>query len=687
MNVKILDSWLREYLKTDAKPKEIAKDLSLTSVSIERTEKWNDDLLYDIEVTTNRPDLMSVVGLAREASAVLPQFGKKAMFAAPPIDVISNEVRNLQGISRRDAPRNDKVKLEIINNPELVNRVCAVVMEVTVKPSPQQIKDRLESSDIRSLNNLIDITNYVMRTIGHPAHVFDFDRLRTDKLIIRESKKGEEIETLDGKKHILQGGDIVADDGKGRIVDLLGIMGLENSVVTDQTKRILFFIDNNDPVKMRKTSISLGIRSEAAQLNEKGIDPELALDALSYGIHLYEKFADGKIISEIIDIYPKKPQPKIITVAEKTLEKVIGVHISEKKIVEILTALNLNPRVTLGRNEVSPKADEVTTPESEDPDKAQARMTKMIKCTVPTYRRDLTIPEDLIEEIARIYGYHNLPSVLPPLVSEEPLQVSHDPFFWETRLKHMLKYWGFTEVYTYSMVSEELLEGPLNEAVILKNPLDADHVYMRRTLVPSLLQVIHENKAYDIVNIFEIANVYEKNGEDLPKEHRILAGIVKRTSVSFYDVKGIVEQLGNDLGIMFSFKVAKESVGADVHIEKEKIGTIEELDDEIVDFELSFEKIAAHATLKKKFIPLAKYPPIVEDLTVEISEEISTGEIIEIIKKQSPLIRRVTLLDKYKNRRTFHIIYQSDEKSLTTEDIAEIRKKITASLQNPKRHS
>lgn len=641
MNIKILDSWLREYLTTDAKPKEIAKNLSLTSVSIERTEKWQDDLLYDIEVTTNRPDLMSVVGLAREASAVLPQFGSKTTFNAPKLTRTRQE--NPEG-----------VKLTIVNDPKLVDRICAVVMEVTVKQSPKRIQNRLESTDIRSLNNLIDVTNYVMRTIGHPAHVFDFDRLNTDKLTIRESKKGEEIETLDGKKYVLTGGDIIAEDAKGRIVDLLGVMGLKNSVVTDQTKRILFFIDTTNPQRIRKTSMSLSIRSEAAQLNEKGVDPELAYDALLFGIKLYKEIADGKVVSELIDIYPNKPKVKTISVTEEKINTVIGVPVPFKTAEKILISLGFDVKAT----------------------------KDTLTATVPSWRAsEMEIPEDLIEEIARVYGYHNLPSILPPLVSEEPLQISKDAFYWETRVKHMLKYWGLTEVYTYSMVAEELLEGPLNEAVILRNPLDEDHVYMRKTLVPSLLQVLQENKAYKTIKIFEVANVYKKNGSDLPTEQRMLAGLIKHPNVSFYDVKGIVEQLGTDLGIQFTFKVAKESVGADVFIGKEHIGTIEELDDEIVDFELNFEKIITHASMKKKYTQLSKFPPIVEDLALEIDEDIPTGEIITTIKKQSPLIRDVSLFDKYQNKRTFHIIYQSNERNLVTTEIGEIREKITAVLQ------
>ena len=189
MNIKILDSWLRDYLKTKASAKEIAEKLSLTSVSVERVENYGSDFIYDIEITTNRPDLFSVVGIAREAAGILPQFGIKAEFY-PPILKTPSQTENLP--------------IEIINDPKLVNRILAVSMEVTIKSSPKDITERLETSGIRSLNNVIDITNYVMRVLGHPMHVFDYDRLNTKRLTVREAKKGEQIQTLDNKIYSLK---------------------------------------------------------------------------------------------------------------------------------------------------------------------------------------------------------------------------------------------------------------------------------------------------------------------------------------------------------------------------------------------------------------------------------------------------------------------------------------------------
>lgn len=642
MNIKILDSWLKDYLHTAAKPKELAEKLSLTSVSIERIEEYKNEPLYDIEVTTNRPDLMSVVGLAREAGAVLPQFGIQTKFTPPSLAA--------QRPAKRDA------RLEIVNDPKIVHRVCAAILEVKVKPTPQKIVDRLESTGIRSLNNLIDVTNYVMRTIGHPTHVFDFDRLNTDTLIIRESKKYEEIETLDGKKYILPGGDIIATDASGRIIDLLGIMGLENSVVTDETKRILFFIDNNDPVRMRRTSMSLAIRSEAVQLNEKGVDPELAMDALLYGIQLYGEIAEGKLIADIIDLYPNKPKSRSITVSQKKIHTVIGVPVSIKQSKEILSSLGFS----------------VTTTD------------QTLTVHVPSYRLgEIHIEEDVIEEIARVYGYHNLPSLLPPVSTAATKRFGDDPFYWEHRVKEAMKYWGFVETYTYSAVGENQYEGPIEEAIKIRNWLDEDHVYMRNTLVPSLLKVIQENKNRKSVKIFEIANVYRKNGSGLPDEIRMFAGIIKHPRVSFYEAKGVIEQLFDDLGIrnVVYKPTTHGGAGADISIGNENIGSIEILDNDLVNLELNFEQIVRHTTLKKTFTPLAKYPPSIEDLALIVPENIHTGDVIETIRIQSGLIVDVSLLDKYETTRTFHIVYQDPDKNLTGEEVAEIREKTLKALK------
>ncbi len=641
MNIKILDSWLRDYIKTGATAKEIAEKLSLTSVSVEKVEKYKEEFIYEIEVTTNRPDLMSVVGIARETATVLNHLGIKAQFIPPKL--IKPETKGLSNL----------IKIE--NNPKLVNRICAVVMDVKIKESPTLLKERLETTDIRSLNNLIDVTNYVMRTIGHPAHVFDFDRLNSKTLTIKEAVRGDRIRTLDDKQHILFGGEIVAVNDKNEIIDLLGIMGLQNSVVTSDTKRILFFIDNNDKFHIRKASMSLGIRSDAAILNEKGLDPELAFEALLYGIKLYEQIADGKIISEIIDIYPEKAKDAEIEVFENKINSVIGVDIPISKSSQILSDLGFENKITEDK----------------------------IKVKIPSFRtNDIEIEEDIIEEIARIYGYHNLPSKLPSIEFEVTSNYVINEFFWEKRAKDALKYWGFIECYTYSMVSSDLLEGPEEEALTLQNPLTQDFVYMRRTLVPSLLKVVSENKKHHEIKIFELAKVYLKEGSGLPKEQSMLAGVIKKQNASFYEIKGLLEQLLVDFGIKnITFKNSeKGGLGASLYLNKEYLGEIEVLDNNLVDFEINFDIVLKFANLKKEYKALSKYPPVIEDISVVTEQDAKTEDIIAQIQKQGELIADVSLADRFGDSRTFHIVYQHPEKNLTNEDIVPVRKKIIASL-------
>lgn len=638
MNIKIIDSWLREYLETNAKPSEIAKELSLTSVSAERTEKIGEDYVYDIEVTTNRPDLMSVRGIAQEASAVLPEEGIAAKYIG----------KNPSAVPTADI----SFPLEIVDDPKLTNRIMAVIMEVEIGKSPKKIADRLELSGIRSLNNLIDVTNYVMREIGHPTHVFDFDLLKTKKMIIRESKNGEELTTLDGKNYKLTGGDIVGVNDSGEIIDLLGVMGTKNSVVQDNTKRIMFFLDNLNPRYIRKTSMNLGIRTEAAIINEKGIDPELTEIAFRRGVELFKEIANGKVVSKVLDIYPNKSKTHEINVSLSKINSLIGVDFPASKSEAILKSLGFEVK----------------------------KNSESLEVTVPTIRAsEVLIPEDVIEEIARVYGYHKLPSVVPPFLNSRNKTYTSE-FFYEERVKNALKYWGFTEVYTYSLISEEMFDGPIKSAVKLKNPLTNDMEYLRNSLVPSLLKVVDENKSREVVRIFELSNVYEKRENDLPLEKLMLGGALKKQDVSFFEIKGVIEQLLTDLGIKnYKFK-SREVPGADIFIGSERLGYIEILNSNLVDFELSFEIILKHANLKKIYKPLAKFPPIVEDITFVIGEEIKTEDVAEEIKLQSFLIREVTLKDQFQDAKTFHIIYQAEDRNLTNVEITEIREQVIKSI-------
>ena len=643
MNIKLSENWIRDFVKTDASTKDITEALSLTSVSVERIEKIENDYIYDIEVTQNRPDLMSAIGIAREIATVLPRFGKKGDFKE---HVLKKTLQPTKGLA-----------IKIINNPALVGRICAVELEVTVGASPAKITHRLETSGIRSLNNVIDVTNYVMRETGHPTHVFDLDRLETQSMTIREAKKGETVKTLDGKTHTLLGGDIVAENDKGEIIDLLGVMGTANSVVQNSTKRILFFIDNNDPHKIRKTSMSLGIRSEAAVLNEKGVDPELAMTALLRGISLFEEIADGRQISKIFDEYPKKVKSTTITISKDKIDSVIGVVVPEEIITHSLPKLGFGVKIANGQYSI----------------------------VVPTNRiNDISIPEDIVEEVARIYGYHNIPNEFAVMTNLAPYSFTSDRFYWEQLAKTYLKNTGFTECYTYSMVSENQYEGPLEHAYQLQNALNSEHIIMRKSIIPSLLEVIKENPTREKIEIFELANTYQSTpGNALPHEKLHLAGIIKSKKPDFLKTKGVIENLFVTLGIThYSFKIISSGgEGADVLLDETRIGSIEIYDDSIHIFELEFDSIAQLSNNRKNYNPIPLYPPIIEDIRLSLDEGTTFKELVKYIQDQSNLIQKVTLLDIFEDKKTFRIYYQDRTRNLTNEDVAPIREKLIKSLE------
>ena len=326
MNVLISDSWLREYVETKATANQIADALSLHGASVESITKKGNDYVYDIEITTNRIDMVSIIGMAREVAACLKREGFKATFR--PLNI-----KKLDKVSK-------ELEVEIQNDSKLCKRVLAVALDnVSTHESPKFIKDRLEASGVRSLNLLIDITNYIMLEIGHPTHVFDLDRIKEGKMIIRESRKGEQITSLEHKTYGLTGGDIIIENGKGTIIDLPGIIGTSNSVVIDDTKRILLFLENNDQFKMRKSSMELDIHTMASSINEKGPDPELGYVALLRGIELYIKYAGATQISKIYDNYLQPAKAKQLMLKHSDLERIAGIELKCPEVVEILQDL------------------------------------------------------------------------------------------------------------------------------------------------------------------------------------------------------------------------------------------------------------------------------------------------------------------------------------------------------------
>lgn len=655
MNILVPDSWLREFLITKATPKELKDCLSLCGPSIERINKIEDDLVYDIEITSNRVDMASVYGIAREAAAILPRFGIKA---------------ELKPFSAT-APIKPQTTLpmEIVDNQNLCKRILAVVMEVDqMKPSPNLVKTRLEKSGVRSLNNLVDITNYVMLEIGHPCHVFDYDRIKTHRFIIRNARMDEEIITLDNKKYLLNTQDVVIDDGTGRVIDLPGIMGTENSVVVEKTRRILFFIESNNPMAIRKTSMRYGIRTMAAAINEKNPDPLLAKTALLYGASLFAKWAEGKIRSEIIDIYPNPKPIQPLNVSVEFINQRLGITLSKKEIVSILESLDFSV----------------------------SELEQKISVKPPSYRQfDIQIPEDLVEEVARIYGYHNLPNNLMQgriPVSQKPKDLS-----LEEKAKAILKYLGLTEIYTYSMTSSDILKRTsisLKGLVKIANPLTEELIFMRPVLFPQMLDAISKNlKIQNSLSFFELSKTYQQQENDLPVEDVELCAA---TTDSFFKLKGILEVLFAELGIKnWEIKPANstcfnnlqsgeikigETVVGNIGMVKNSLLSSFEISQKLSLLNLSFTKVIPFINMQKIYQNIPQFPSLTQDLALVAKPQTYISDLIKTIYSVDPLIKEVFLLDQYKNIKTVRVVYQSPNRTLTENEIRPIREKILKNL-------
>lgn len=636
MNIKITYNWLLEYLDTDATPDEMQKYLSLCGPSIERVNKINGDYVFDIEITSNRIDTASVIGIAQEAQAILPMFGRSARLKLNPIKEYKFE--NIVGANfnspDKRAIQESPLQIKIVD-PKLCSRFTAIVLEnIKIAPTPDFIKQRLIACGIKSINNVVDISNYLMLSLGQPVHVFDYDEIKNQTMIMRESKKGEKIITLDEKEVILPGGDIVIEDGSGRLIDLCGIMGGLNSAISDKTKNVVLFVQTYDKVRIRKTSMSTGIRTVAAAFFEKGLDPERVEPTLVYGVELLEKFAQGKIASKLYDIYPNPQHEKTIKIEYKIFDKLIGIRIDKEKINNILTNLGF----IVGN----------------DP--------RVVHITVPSFRtNDISIPEDIVEEITRVYGYQNIPSVLQPIVYVDQPKDMEDIFVFQNKIKLLLKHLGLNEVINYSMVSkDQLVEFDLDPKKHLRllNSLSKDIEYLRTCLTISLYKNIKDNIGKkEVMRFFEIGKVYIPKINDLPDE---IYKIGIATNTDYFDLKGIIEaiykELNNDLRL-------PPQAGPDI-FEKDGIFMAE------IDFQLLID----NCQLVPKYKPIHPYAVIKLDKTFELRANIkfapttNFAQIKKMAFEKSKLLQKIEVVTLYKNKLTLRFYYSSPERNITEEE-------------------
>ncbi len=647
MDVKITYNWLCEYLETDASAHEIQKYLSLCGPSVEKVEKKGDDWVFDIEVTSNRVDAASVFGIAQECQAILPRFGKKAKLKYNPLAEYP--------FSR--LPNASQKKLNItIQNTHLCSRFSAIVFSnIQIEESPKFIQERLKMCDISIINNVVDISNYLMIALGQPIHMFDYDLIVRSTMTLRESNKGEKVTTLDNKSVSLPGGDIVIEDGDGRLIDLCGIMGGANSAINKDTQNIVLFVQNYNKRLIRRTSMTTGARSQAATYFEKGLDEERVEPALVYGASLLEKYAGGHIASKLYDIYPHPYKGKRISVKESDIERIVGIKIPEKDAVSILKNLGF---ATHAKNNV-------------------------YEVEIPSWRQyDIEIQADIVEEIARVYGYHNLPNTLQaPRYINTPTDIQ-DQFKTQQIIKVYLKHIGLNETMNYSMISDIQLERfdiRPQDCLMLQNTISEDIKYMRPSLIPSLVKNIKDNLGKrENIRLFEIAKTYTPRKGELPQEtyHLTIA-----TNTTYADIKGIVEGLLNELTVhTYDVEPKKtqymnNAVSAEIESLSQSIGNLGQLESKIqfihelpgpiyiADFEIS--NLIKAATNAPNYKPTNQYATIKLDLTVHSKADLPYGTIVKKAHATSRLLEKVEYVGLYKDKLTLRFYFTSTAKNLT----------------------
>lgn len=624
-------------MDTAAKPTEIAKYLSLCGPSVERVEKISKDYAYDIEVTTNRIDCASVYGIAREASAILPRFGIKAK-----LKYVRNESKDFifaKKVSYLSAEVDEK----------LCPRFSAVLIKnVQRSESPQYIKDRLEASGVRSIDNIVDISNYITLKLGQPVHTFDYDKIGKAKMILRESAKGETIETLDGKKFDLPIGSIVIEDGEGRLIDLAGIMGGSLSAIDENTKNVLLFVQTYNPVNIRKTSMALAQRTMAATIFEKGTDTELVSPAILAAIDLFKTLTKGEVSPEILNIYPHPYKSSTAEISKDFICNRLGIEITKVDAAKYLSSLGF----------------ECTW--SKD----------ILTVNIPSFRsKDISLPEDILEEIARIYGYHNLPSQI--MTGRIPDRPADPKFDFESGIRNIVSGFGGTEIYTLSLVSKSYVD---EKHLKLKNALGVDTEFLRTSLMPSVLSAAKENIGIkNKFHLFEISNVYIPRNNDLPEERLILAGIF--SGYPYRQAKGVIESVLERLQIRAKFKIEEsKGFGASkcsfIYHKDKYIGRVGVPENgNFIYYEFAMNSLMEASPKVVTFEPISKYPPQIEDINFTLPKQTRVGDLITAIK-EIKFVTNAELVDIYNDRYTFRIWYQDKAKTLTDTEVERIRKEI-----------
>ena len=636
------------------------------------------DTVFELEITPNRPDCLSHIGIARELSAY---YGKELKY---PETEIKSEISE---------KTSDNVKVSIEDSNLSRRYVTRILKNVTVKESPKWLKERIESVGLRSINNIVDVSNFILMEMNHPNHVFDLDKIEGNEIKVKSAVKGDKLVTLDEQERELEDGDIVICDSK-KILALGGVMGGFDSEVTDNTKNILLEVAQFNPQNVRKTSRRLTLSSDSSYRFERGIDVEDSIKVINRLANLIQEVAGGEILNGYVDVYPVPHENKVAELNFERLNRFVGKVIPREKVIEILRNLEID---------VKDNGDTLTL-------------------TAPSYRDDLELEQDYFEEVIRMYGFDNIENILPRVDINKNSTL--DTTKLTDKVKTICASVGLKEVINYSFIPKDALQklkftGVSEDKLIdISNPITEDFITMRPTLLYSLIKNAKDNMNRNVSNIrfFEVSRTFEK-AEELAKED-IKVGIIlagendktlwnpKPVHYDFYDLKGIVEEIFSKLKFQsFSIKRSVQTEfhpgrSADVFVGKEYIGSFGEIHPDVLEnFGLNKKTVLVaefNIELIKKYINkpfvyqgIVKYPAVPRDLALVMNENILVGDVLKTIEKIDKKVEKVELFDIYqgigvepgKKSVAISILLRDDSKTLEEKEINNIIDKILAKMK------
>lgn len=633
-----------------------------------------DDQVMEFDLTPNRADALSMIGTAYEVAALY-----NTKMTKP--ETTSNEL---------ELSANDELTVTIENEDKVPYYSARVVHDVTIEPSPIWMQARLIKAGIRPINNVVDISNYVLLEYGQPLHMFDQDAIGSQQIVVRQANEGEKMTTLDDTERELLTSDIVITNGQTPIA-LAGVMGGDFSEVKEHTSNIVIEGAIFDPVSIRHTSRRLNLRSESSSRFEKGIATEFVDEAVDRACYLLQTYANGKVLKDRVSSGELSAFITPIDITADKINRTIGFDLSQNDIVTIFNQLGFDTEIN----------DDVITVQ------------------VPSRRKDITIKEDLIEEVARIYGYDDIPSTLPVFEKVTSGQLTDRQY--KTRMvKEVLEGAGLDQAITYSLVSKEdatAFAMQQRQTIDLLMPMSEAHASLRQSLLPHLIEAASYNVARKNkdVKLFEIGNVFFANGEgELPDQVEYLSGILtgdyvvnqwqgKKETVDFYLAKGVVDRVSEKLNLEFSYRRADidglhPGRTAEILLENKVVGFIGELHPTLAAdndlkrtyvFELNFDALMAVSVGYINYQPIPRFPGMSRDIALEVNQNIPAADLLSTIHAHGGNILKDTLvfdvyqgehLEKGKKSIAIRLNYLDTEETLTDERVSKVQAEIEAAL-------